>query len=336
MSFTGFTNFALSAATNELSTQLFTTNGTYISGGCINRPSITSIALTGAVPTNSYIVSNKGSSDAILTFKAGQTDKNFGAFGFTLQPYPQDYTKIGYGWYLQATGMAAVVIDGITTNQYAYTTSSTFKISYVENTVNFYIDDVLKETFTGVVGYMYVGLVDTFSETGAYITNLSYERVNAVNSQTGPYTVTFQPSSINFQDQFVSKVVYTVPGQTVVRNFTFSTLQDALTGATKDIDSRSNFTYTFYTAASGGVTHTAIVSATLFPSLSTLEYRVQIPVQQPRLTRNPVLSSAESFVFDGVHLLKSRAWGADNNILFVLEGVKLDNTNQLFLLSSTQ
>lgn len=335
MSRAAYSNFLLSASYPELNSQVFLTNTTGFSAGCINNPNTTVIAVTSI--STGWCVANKGSYAATLSFQPGQVNKNIGPFGFTIDPAPSNYNKINYGWLLQDDGTVGIMESGSNVGAVsAYTVSTVFKITYRNNSISYYIDDSLVREVQGIYSYMYTGFHNSLTDNNASLVNLSYQRYNLVNVQTAPFTVTFQPSSIDFEDQFVSKMVYAMPDRVVTRDFTFSTLQDALTGSTKNIDSRSNFSYTFFSAPSGNISYIVALSATLFPSLSTIQYTVQVPVEKPRLTRNPALSSADKFVFDSAHILKSKAWGPDNTVLFVVEGVNHDNTSQLFLLSSTQ
>lgn len=330
-----FSNFLLSATYPEIGFQVFRTNSGNISADCINNPNTTVITSTGTGA--GWVTSDKGSEAATLTFQAGETNKNHGAFGFTVDPAPASFSQINYGWLLDDQGDAIIYENGTSIGSETYTTDTVFKISHRNNNIGYYKDNVLIRQVSGVNAYLYLGLTLDLSDSGFSLTNINYDRYNFINVQTAPLTITFQPSSINFEDQFVSKIVYVMPDRVVTRNFTFSTLQDALTGSTKDIDSRSNYSYTFYSSPTGGnINYYVTVSATLFPSLSTLQYVIDIPVNTPRLTRNPSLPSTDTFVFDSAHLLKSRAWGPNNNILFIAEGINHDNTSQLFLLSSSQ
>lgn len=331
-----FSNFLLSATYPEIGFQVFRTNTVNFSAENINNVNASVLALT-SISVSGWAVTDKGSDAATLIFKAGQTNKNIGPFGFTVDPAPASYTYINHAWYFDNTGYAYVYENGVAITSASYTTDSEFKISHRNNNIGYFKDNTLIRQVSGVASYFYVGLTTELSQNNSSITNINYDRYNFINVQTAPLTVTFQPSSINFEDQFVSKIVYVMPDRVVTRNFTFSTLQDALTGSTKDIDSRSNYSYTFYSSPTGGnINYYVTVSATLFPSLSTFEYVIDIPVNTPRLTRNPSLPSSETFVFDSVHLLKCRAWGPNNNILFIAEGINHDNTSQLFLLSSSQ
>lgn len=330
-----FSDFLLSASSSELDTQVFTTNASFLSGQCINNSSTTVIVFTAT--GNGYYSSNKGSYAATLIFKAGQTNKNIGSFGLSIDPAPATFNEITYAWFIDDTPEVAIKENGSTVGATsAYTTNTEFKITYRNNTISYYLDGTLVRQTGPVNSYLYAAGTGEFADANSSLTNLSYQRYNLITAQTSPFTVTFQPSSINFEDQFVSKMVYVMPDRTIIRNFTFSTLEDALTGPTKDLDSRSNYSYTFFCDAAGTMTYFVTLSATLFPSLSTLKYVVEVPVDRPRLTRNPSLTSTDSFVFESAHLLKSRAWGPNNTILYIAEGINYDNTNQLFLLSSTQ
>ena len=115
----------------------------------------------------------------------------------------------------------------------------------------------------------------------------------------------------------------------VNRNFTYSTLVDALTGYTQNVDSRSNFTYTFYNAASGQTTNTVYVSALLVPSLQVVTYTVTCYANTPWLTQNPNSAGGAS-VFSAIHLLKNRAWDTNNNQIIVAEGI--GSPGQIFFL----
>lgn len=332
-----YSDFLLSAVSGNIDTEVFLTNSTSISSGTINNQNTTAIVLTAA-GDGGYLVSNLGSFAATLSFKPGQTNKNIGPFGFTIDSIPISYSSLNYSWHLDSTGFAYIYESGSPIGSEAYTTNTTFKIIFKNNTISYYKDDTLLRQIVGVNYYLRAGMTleSYLNDSGGSLTNINYARYNTVYSQPAPYTVTFQPSSINFEDQFVSKITYVMPDRVVTRNFTFSTLQDALTGTTKDIDSRSNYSYTFYNAASGELTHVVTISAILFPSLSALEYKISIPVTKPRFTRNPSLSSGDTFLFDSAFLLKSRAWGPNNTVVLVGEGINYDNTNQLFLLSATQ
>lgn len=331
-----FSNFLTNNTAPELNTTVFQTDSDAVSAGCINNPYTNAIVLTGN-PNVNYFVSNKGSYAATVSFQAGQTNKNFGPFGLTIYAFPALPTYINYGWLLQDDGTALIQESGsnVTGTSSSYTTSTVFKILYTDNSIKYYRDGVLVRTVLGVYTYLYAGINLVYTDDSSSINNFIYDRYETVTAQPAPYTITFQPSSINFEDQFVSKVVYVMPDRVVTKNFTFSSLQDALTGSTKDIDSRSNYSYTFYNAPSGDITYTVTISAILFPSLSAFEYQIRIPVTTPYLTRNPVLTSTNNCVFDGVYLLKNKAWGSNNTMLFIAEGLNNDNTNQLFLLSAS-
>ena len=141
-----------------------------------------------------------------------------------------------------------------------------------------------------------------------------------------PFTVVFQPSAINFGKNVISRISYSITDAitsettNITRNFTYSSLNDALTGSTSTIDSRSNLSYTFYNSVSGETVNAVSVSAILFPSLQTLQYTILPVVYTPYLTFNPKVGAANPYVFNTVHLVKNRAWGTNNNQIIIAEG----------------
>lgn len=146
-----------------------------------------------------------------------------------------------------------------------------------------------------------------------------------------PLTVSFQPSNIDFGNNVIGNITYTVSGcaasngvttlssTTTTRSFTYSTLQEALTGSTKGIDSRSDFDVTFYNSEYGQTLNTVEVKVLLIPSLETQTYILSAVIDAPYLTKNPVTGGSDN-IFEEVHLIKSRSWGAENNQIIVAEG----------------
>jgi len=134
---------------------------------------------------------------------------------------------------------------------------------------------------------------------------------------TSPFTITFQPSGLNFP----SKIVYKFPDKTVTKIFTFATSADALTGIYKDTDTRAPFSYTFpgqNILPDGSTTYVISISATTGPTFTTNVYTVSATLDLQYLTQNPT-GTSQAHTFDEVHLLKTRVWGPGNSQLFILE-----------------
>ena len=138
-----------------------------------------------------------------------------------------------------------------------------------------------------------------------------------------PFIVTFKPSNIAYGNETVGKIIYEADGEVVAeREFTFSSLQDAVSGATAGIDSRSDFVYTFYNDVSGAVTSTFSITAITIPSFTKLVYSIRVLTLNSWLSQNPTLYSQGTSIFKDVHLVKNKAWGQDNQQLITIEGIK--------------
>ena len=142
-----------------------------------------------------------------------------------------------------------------------------------------------------------------------------------------PFTLVFQPSAISFGPNVIGDITYTVAssglsGNVVPtsynRKYTYCSLSEALLHP-DHIDSRSNFYYTFYNAPFGETINIVSVSATLIPSLQIVTYDITVYTESPWLTKNPFVEST-GYIFQAVHLIKSRAWGTNNDQIIVAEG----------------
>ena len=182
---------------------------------------------------------------------------------------------------------------------------------------------------------------------------------------TAPYTLVFQPSAINIGNNIIGNITYSIFEQAsqkttnITKKYSYSTLQDALNGSTRNIDSRSNFSYTFYNTLSGDTINTVFISAVLFPSLDTINYTVRPVAYTPWLVGNPLpqylvnentnnittntndniklLSPAygNTYAFDSLHLVKSRAWGTNNSQIIVAEGINTNLNSQFLFFNSS-
>ena len=93
-----------------------------------------------------------------------------------------------------------------------------------------------------------------------------------------PFTIVFQPSAINLGKNIIGNISYSIFEQAtqkttvVTRNYSYSTLQDALTGSTQYTDSRGNFSHTFYNSASGETVNTVSICSIIPKSSSNTLY----------------------------------------------------------------
>ena len=155
-----------------------------------------------------------------------------------------------------------------------------------------------------------------------------------------PFTVVFQPSAsaMNVGSNFIGNITYSISGTIIdpvsyIKQYTYCSLSNALANP-DHIDSRSNFSYTFYNSPAGETTTTVIISATLIPSLEVVTYPVTVYTLSPWLTQNP-LTAVNGSVFSAVHLIKSRAWGINNDQIIVAEGKGSPGQILLFNTSDT-
>jgi hypothetical protein len=139
-----------------------------------------------------------------------------------------------------------------------------------------------------------------------------------------PFEVIFKPSNLSYGNETVGKIIYNINGNITERDFTYSSLQDALTGTTKGIDSRSDFLYTFYNNASGATSSAVSVTALLIPSFTQLVYNITVYTLNPWLSYNPVTSTSvqSTPIFKDIHLVKNKVWGSDDNQLITVEGIR--------------
>lgn len=147
-----------------------------------------------------------------------------------------------------------------------------------------------------------------------------------------PFEVTFKPSNLTYGSETVGKIIYNIDGNITERDFTYSSLQDALTGSTKDIDSRSDFIHTFYNNVSGATTSSVSITALLIPSFTKLIYNISVYTLNSWLSYNPAIAegSQETPVFKNIHLIKNKAWGSGNDQLLTLEGIRQGADSQYF------
>ena len=141
-----------------------------------------------------------------------------------------------------------------------------------------------------------------------------------------PFIVTFRPSNLVYGNDTVGKIIYNVNGVVTERNYTYSSLQEALSGSTTGIDSRSDFVTTFYNSISGATLNTVGITAIMIPSFNVINYNIVVQAINPWLSVNPLTASSlqGSKIFEDVHLIRSKSWGQDNKQLVVLEGTRLN------------
>ena len=146
----------------------------------------------------------------------------------------------------------------------------------------------------------------------------SFASTTTACSGTSPLTMVLNPSG-TYTGGFLSKIVYNFPDKTITRVYTFCPLSEALTGAYKEIDSRTPVVYTFPGEnIEDGSVSVITVSATVGPNYTTTVYTISATINLQYLTKNPT-GSASPCAFDEVHLLKTRVWGPGNSQLFILE-----------------
>ena len=152
--------------------------------------------------------------------------------------------------------------------------------------------------------------------------NFNYQFDSTPKAVSGytPLTITFQPSFIPLVDpQFLSKIVYYFPNQIVTKVNTFEPTNYSID------DCRSDFVYVVPNS-----NYVQTISAAVFigpDSYTPTVYALNVTSVLPKFTKNPI-ANAEPYAFEEVHLVKVRAWGADNNQLIVLE---TKNPNYLLL-----
>lgn len=155
-----------------------------------------------------------------------------------------------------------------------------------------------------------------------------------------PFTIVFQPSAINLGNNVVQNITYSLSGNNypytfrVDRNFTYVSLTDALTGLLQ-VDSRSNYSHTFFNTVSGQSVTYATITATLFPSFVTVSYVLKVQTNNPWLSYNPLSSTGEPSVFQRIHLIKSRSWGTNNSQLIIAEGINNLQNGQIVLFNTS-
>jgi hypothetical protein len=148
----------------------------------------------------------------------------------------------------------------------------------------------------------------------------SFTTTSSATSGYMPLTLTFQPSSIPLTgSQFLSKVIYDLPGQTVARTNNFTATPDGT-------DCRTNLTCILPSEKS---TYIITISAFIGPdSFTPTIYSLSATNILPFFTTNPTISPASPHVFGEVHLLRSRAWSTSNTQIFLLE---TNNPNYLLI-----
>lgn len=148
--------------------------------------------------------------------------------------------------------------------------------------------------------------------------NYSFSTSTSAFSGYNPVTITFLPNSIPLSGyQFLSKIVYDLPDGRVTKVNTFTSYSEAASDQYKNIDCRAPWVYTL----PGEASTTVIISISAYigpDAFAPTIYTLSATNLLPRFTRNP-LASAESFAFGEVHLLKTRAWGVQNEQYFLLE-----------------
>jgi hypothetical protein len=141
-----------------------------------------------------------------------------------------------------------------------------------------------------------------------------------------PSTITFKPSFISLTGgstpRFLSKIVYNFPDSTQTKIYTFNYYDyDDLTE-----DSRVDFVYTLpYSVNPQIITITVYIGPDLYSTPTT--YTLSAQTVATNLTQSP-LDYSQPYAFGEVHLLKSRAWGTNNNQVFLLE---TNNPNYLLV-----
>ena len=155
---------------------------------------------------------------------------------------------------------------------------------------------------------------------------------------TAPFTVVLQPSAVNFGNEVVGTINYTVSGVNVPevgantlyvnkysRSYTYTPLN-----ALDISDSRNSFEYTFYNSITGATISYIGVEMVMIPSFTKYVYHFTINTNSPFLTHNPYQLTPAGYAFDNVHLIKSRAWGTLNEQIVVAEGLGTENQILLF------
>ena len=139
--------------------------------------------------------------------------------------------------------------------------------------------------------------------------NYQFDGVTALSGYT-PLTLTIQPRFIPLTGaEFLSKIVYQFPDQTVVKTNTFAVNYGPE-------DCRSDFVYTVPNSNS---VLTINISAFVGPDNFSAEvYTLAVTNVLPKFTKNPI-AHAEPYAFEEVHLVKMKAWGPDNSQVIVLE-----------------
>lgn len=164
------------------------------------------------------------------------------------------------------------------------------------------------------------------------MSTISYSFGTSVSSTQGtsPLTLVFYPSGINVGvGGYLNKITYEFPDKIITRRYTFVSDSEALTDPYVDYDSRVPVTYTIpgSSISDTGTTFVITVTAVAGPSFTTSIFTLSATVFLQYLTKSPTGSSA-SYAFEEVHLLKTRAWGANNSQLFVFE---TKNPNYVFV-----
>jgi len=142
-------------------------------------------------------------------------------------------------------------------------------------------------------------------------TNFTFSTSSSAASGTGPFTIVFVTNDILASltgNQFLSKVVYSFPDKTVTLTNDFT-------------NNFANVTYTV-PPSSGASTYTYVITVSAFigPAFSTpTVYTLSATVLPTYFTTNPSIVSPKPHTFGEVHLLKTRAWGSNNTIMYLLE-----------------
>jgi hypothetical protein len=152
----------------------------------------------------------------------------------------------------------------------------------------------------------------------------SFTFTNSTSAHTGysPLTIVFKPSTYSLlSGQFLSQVIYEFPDKTAKRYYTFCASTDA-SGTYKDIDTRADVVYTLPGTdidPETGSTYVINISAIVAPSFTVYPYSISATVLLPYTSKNPLTATNQPYAFEEIHLLRSHAWGASNNQIFILE-----------------
>jgi len=150
--------------------------------------------------------------------------------------------------------------------------------------------------------------------------NFTFSTTASAISGYSPFTIVFKPSSIPLLAyQFLSKMVYQFPDQTVTYTNNFTNTPD-------ETDCRTDVVYTL---PQGTNTQIISISAFIGPAgFTPTVYTLSATNELQHFTTNPSIVSPNPYIFGEVHLIRSRAWGTDNTQMFLLE---TNNPNYLLV-----